>query len=362
MTLTHDQRAGAPATMLKLIGADGARVADAPYPAELDVAQLWRLLAAMRLTRRLDQELINLQRQGQLALYPSCRGQEAAQVGTAVALRPDDWTFPQYRELGVFVVKGIDPAGVGHMWRGTAHGGLGFVERCCAPITIPIAAHTLHAVGYALGLRLNGSDGVVAAYVGDGGTSKGDFHEALNMAAVMQVPCIFVVQNNQWAISVPLAEQTRVTRLADKAAAYGMPGIRCDGNDVLACLAAMQQAVDRARRGLGPSLIEAVTYRMGAHTTSDDPTRYRSDSEVAEWARRDPIERFERHLVLEGKWSPEDDLRSREAGEEAARRLRAALFDAPAPDPLVVFDHVVSEVSPALEEQRRQLAAELAGR
>ncbi len=363
MTLTHDdRRAEGRAATLRMIDSDGARVAGTPYPTDLDAQQLWQLLAAMRLTRRLDEELINLQRQGQLALFPSCRGQEAAQVGTAAALRPDDWTFPQYRELGVFVVKGIDPAGVGHMWRGTLHGGLGFVERCCAPITIPIGSHALHAVGYALGLRLDGSDGVAVAYVGDGATSEGDVHEALNMAAVMEAPCIFVIQNNHWAISVPLAEQTRVTRLADKAAAYGMPGVRCDGNDVLACSTAMEQAVDRARRGLGPSLIEAVTYRMGAHTTSDDPTRYRSDSEVREWARLDPIERLQRHLVLEGKWLPEEDVRSREAAEEAAHRLRVALFDAPPPDPLVIFDHVLSSVGPALDEQRRQLAAEIAER
>jgi len=360
MTLTHDELlAIGEAPMVRLVAPDGSRVDGQRALPDLDVAAMWQLFTDMKVTRRLDQEFVNLQRQGQLALFPPSRGQEAAQVGTATALRSDDWMFPQYRELGAFVVRGIDPGGLGHLWRGTCHGGFGFVEKACAPLSIPIGTHALHAVGMALGMSLDGSDSVAVAFVGDGATSEGDVHEALNMAAVFDAPCIFVIQNNQWAISVPLAEQTRTTNLADKASAYGMPGVRCDGNDALACLMVMRDAVDRARRGEGPTLIEAVTYRMGAHTTSDDPTRYRTEEELATWSELDPIDRFERFLRLEGLWSDAKDASANEAARAAATRLRDAVFDAPAPDPLLAFDHVLSERSPSLQAQRDQLAAEI---
>ena len=221
------------------------------------------MLTAMIVTRRLDEEFVNLQRQGQLGLFASCRGQEAAQVGAASALRPTDWLFPQYRELGAFVVRRIPPEAIAMMWRGVCHGGMDLLEYCSAPISIPVGTHALHAVGYAMGISLDGDDGVAAAFIGDGSLSEGDVHEALNMAGVFQAPCIFFVQNNQWAISVPASKQTRAATIAQKALAYGMPAVRCDGNDVLACSEAMIEAVLRARSGDGPTLIEAVTYRAG---------------------------------------------------------------------------------------------------
>ena len=249
---------------LQLVAPDGTFHAAAGLdPAELD-DQLPALYTTMFATRELDEEFVNLQRQGQLALFPSCRGQEAAQVGCATALRDTDWLFPQYRELGVFLVRGIDPGGIGLAWRGTWHGGLGFVERCVAPMSIPIGTHSLHAVGAAMASSWLGDDGVTVAFIGDGATSEGDVHEALNLAAVQDAPCVFYVQNNGWAISTPLEDQFRAPTLVRKAVGYGMPGVRVDGNDVVACHLVVREAVARARAGEGPTFIEAVTYRMGA--------------------------------------------------------------------------------------------------
>ena len=242
----------------------------------------------MVVTRDLDGEFINLQRQGELALFASCRGQEAAQIGAAACLRKTDWLFPQYREIGAFLLRGITPAQMGAVWRGKWHGGLGFTERCCAPISIQIGTHGLHAVGAAMGAQRLGEDSVTVAFLGDGATSEGDAHEALNFAAVFKAPCVFFVQNNQWAISTPVSHQMAAPSIAHRAIGYGMPGIRVDGNDVLACYAVMAEAAQRARDGGGPTLIEAITYRMGPHTTSDDPTRYRSDEEVDALARPGP--------------------------------------------------------------------------
>jgi TPP-dependent pyruvate/acetoin dehydrogenase alpha subunit len=245
---------------VRFVAPDGAPVGRGTAGTPIADDRLVWLYETMVVTRELDEEFVNLQRQGQLALFPSCRGQEAAQVGCAAALRDSDWLFPQYRELGSFVVRGIEPEGIGLMWRGTWHGGLGFLERAVAPMSIPVGTHALHAVGAALASMLLGDDGVAVAFVGDGATSVGDVHEALNMAAVQQAPCLFYVQNNQWAISVPLEDQMRAPSIAHRAIGYGMPGVRVDGNDVLACLSVVAEAAQRARDGGGPTLIEAVTY------------------------------------------------------------------------------------------------------
>ena len=319
---------------------------------------LEELYHLMRVTRGLDEELVNLQRQGQLALYPSCRGQEAAQVGCATALRSTDWLFPQYRELGAFLVRGIDPAGVGLAWRGTWHGGLGFVERCVSPMSIPIGTQSLHAVGAAMASTWLEDDGVTVAFVGDGATSEGDVHEAMNLAAVRAAPCLFFVQNNGWAISTPTYEQYRASTLVERAAGYGMAGVRVDGNDVVACHLVVAEAAARARAGDGPTFIEAVTYRMGPHTTSDDPSRYRTDEEVRAWEDRDPILRVARLLEQLGRWDGVEAEAT--AAEQAARAgLREAVVDAPDPDVLEVFDHVFSELTPNLVAQRDALAREL---
>jgi 2-oxoisovalerate dehydrogenase E1 component alpha subunit len=344
---------------LQLIAPDGTPTPRAGLdPAVLD-ERLPKLYETMIATRELDQEFVNLQRQGQLALFPSCRGQEAAQVGCAAALRDTDWLFPQYRELGAFLVRGIDPGGIGLAWRGTWNGGLGFVERCVAPISIAIGTHALHAVGAAMASTWLGDGGVTVAFIGDGATSEGDVHEAFNLAAVKDAPCIFFVQNNGWAISTPPSEQCRAPSLAHKAIGYGMPGIRVDGNDVAACFLVVAEAAARARRGEGPTLIEAVTYRMGPHTTSDDPTRYRSHDDVAAWEARDPITRCQSYLRRVGRW--DDALEVKAHAKAAALRtsLRDAVFDAADGPAVEVFDHVFADPTPSLRAQRAELLAEL---
>lgn len=346
---------------LRLVAPDGT-----PTPAAgLDPAALAEVLpglyTTMVATRALDEELVNLQRQGQLALYPSCRGQEAAQVGCASALRDTDWLFPQYRELGAFLVRGIDPAGVGAAWRGSWNGGLGFVERCVAPLCIAIGTHTLHAVGAAMASTWLGDGGVTVAFFGDGATSEGDVHEAMNLAAVTGAPCVFYLQNNGWAISTPSSDQYRVGSLVERAAAYGMPGVRVDGNDVVACHLVVAEAAARARAGGGPTLIEAVTYRMGPHTTADDPTRYRSEEEVQAWRPLDPIARCRAHLHVTGRWDDDLDRTARERAAALCAALRDAVFDAPDGPVEEVFDHVFVEPTPALAAQRAELRAELRG-
>ena len=248
---------------------------------------------------------------------------------------------------------------MGAVWRGTWHGGLDFTAKHCAPIAIPIGTQALHAVGAAMAAQRLGEDSVTVAFFGDGATSEGDVHEAMNFASVFVAPCVFYVQNNQWAISVPVERQTAALSIAHKAIAYGMPGIRVDGNDPLACYAVMSEAADRARSGGGPTLVEAVTYRMGPHTTSDDPTRYRSQAELDRWTALDPIPRYREYL--RGLDLLSQRLEDRVAAH--AKRLRAELrdgvFDAPDFDIDEVFKTVYSEMTPGLEAQRLQLRAEL---
>lgn len=344
---------------VQLVGPDGTPTAEVRYRRELPAETLCWLYEMMVVTRDVDTELVNLQRQGELALFASCRGQEAAQVGAAACLRKVDWLFPQYRELGVFLVRGIPPGNVGAAWRGTWHGGLNFIEKCCAPISVPVGTQALHAVGAAMAAQRLGEDSITVAFVGDGATSEGDVHEALNFAAVFKAPCVFYVQNNQWAISVPVCRQTAAPSIAHKAIGYGMPGVRVDGNDVLACYAVMSEAAARARAGDGPTLIEAVTYRLGPHTTSDDPARYRSREELDHWRALDPIPRYRAYLQGRGLWS--DRLADRVAAhsKRLCTELRDTVFGAPDIDIDEVFTTVYAEMTPALEAQREQLRSEM---
>lgn len=343
-----------------LIAPDGTPTAEDRYSRDLPEETLCWLYEMMVVTRELDGEFVNLQRQGELALFPSCRGQEAAQIGAAACLRKSDWLFPQYRELGVFLLRGIPPGHVGAAWRGTWHGGLEFTKKCCAPMAIPIATHALHAVGAAMAAQRLREDSVTVAYLGDGGTSAGDAHEALNFAAVFKAPCIFYVQNNHWAISVPVSRQLAAPSIAHKAVGYGMPGIRVDGNDPLACYAVVAEAAKRARGGGGPTLIEAVTYRLGPHTTSDDPTRYRSQDELDHWVALDPIPRYRSYLRNLGVWTERVEERVVARSKRLRTELRDAVFEAPAIDITEVFDTVYAEITPGLAAQRQQLVAELA--
>jgi 2-oxoisovalerate dehydrogenase E1 component alpha subunit len=283
------------ADVVRLIAEDGSAVGDTDVGLETDA--LRDLYRHMVRARRLDRECMALQRQGELTVYPPFEGQEAAQVGSAFALGADDFAFPSFRELAAALVRGVDAVEYLEYHRGTWHGGpydpyaTGF-----APICVPVATQIVHAVGWALGAKLERKPASALAYFGDGSTSEGDFHEAANMAAVFAAPVVLFCQNNGWAISVPPEEQYAAPIVA-RAAGYGMPGVRVDGNDVLAVYAETKKAVDRARSGGGPTLIEAITYRIGPHSTADDATRYRPADDVEAWRRRDPIARYRTWLL-----------------------------------------------------------------
>lgn len=355
-----------PATLLptddpvSLLAPDGTYTPDDDWPIELDDDQLRELYTLMVVTRRVDREAINLQRQGQLGVYASCMGQEAAQVGSAYALGDEDWVFPSYREAGAAVTRGVDAATLLHLYRGTWLSNHDPHEHRFALLSIPIGTQALHATGFAMGARKDGRDLVAMVYFGDGGTSEGDPHEAMTFAGAFQSPVVFFVQNNQWAISVPLEKQTAAPTLAHKGVGYGLPGHLCDGNDVLATYAVSRRAVDRARAGGGPALIEALTYRMEAHTTSDDPTRYRTTEELEAAAATDPIARMK--LFLQGSdlydSSIEDTIEKMAAAE--SQRMRDEIYDAPHGDPMELFEHVYVDPAGHFEDQVELLRTELA--
>lgn len=332
------------------------------FPLDLKDQDFRDLYRFMVLARRVDKQAINLQRQGQLGVYASLLGQEAAQVGSAFALDERDWVFPSYREMGAALVRGVDPGKILHLFRGTWLSNHNPYDNHFALLSIPIGTQALHATGFAMGAKFDGVDLVTMSYFGDGATSEGDPHEAMNFAAVFDAPCVFVVQNNQYAISVPLSQQTKAPTIAHKAIGYGMPGYRCDGNDVLATYAVTKAAVDRARRGEGPSLIEAVTYRMEAHTTADDATRYRTAEELSEWKARDPIARFETFLESEGLLDDEFRAKIDDEAKGYAARMREEIYDAPHGDPLELFEHVYADPPSSYERQRETLRRELAQR
>ncbi len=325
-----------------------------------DDATLLKAYAALVEGRRINDQAYALVRQGRLAVYPSSHGQEACQVAAAQVLAEGDWLFPTYRDTVAAVAKGVDPVEVLTLLKGDWHSGYDPYEHHVAPQATPLATQLLHAVGVAHAARLRGEDTVVMALCGDGATSEGDFHEALNFAAVFNAPVVFFVQNNEYAISVPLARQTVAPSIAHKGVGYGVPGERVDGNDVAALLAVLGQAVDRARSGGGPSLVEAHTYRMQAHTNADDATRYRSDDDVAAWVERDPLTRMEAYLTAAGLLTAEESARIAEAAEVTAAAMRTGLSTEVVPDPEDLFRHVFAETTPQLREQSAMLADEIA--
>ncbi|GHH71414.1 pyruvate dehydrogenase (acetyl-transferring) E1 component subunit alpha [Promicromonospora soli] len=320
----------------------------------------------MVLTRRFDEEATSLQRQGELALYAPSRGQEAAQVGSAYALRPQDFVFPSYREHGVLQVRGVDPVDRLRFFRGSDHGGWDPNEHNAGVYSVVIGAHTLHATGYAMGVQRDGTphdkrDGTaVIAYFGDGATSQGDVNEAMVFAAVNNAPVVFFLQNNQWAISEPTIRQTKIP-LYQRGAAFGLPSLRVDGNDVLAVYAATQEALERARMGEGPSFIEAYTYRMGAHTTSDDPTRYRTSEQEEEWRGRDPIDRLAAYLRAEGELDEAFEAQVKAAGDEIGAHLRTGVRALDGGAPVSTFDHVYATPHGVVSAERAWYEAYEAG-
>ncbi|WP_427015481.1 thiamine pyrophosphate-dependent enzyme [Pseudarthrobacter sp. P1] len=311
------------------------------------------------LGRRINDQAGALVRQGRMAVYPSSHGQEACQVAAAMVLDANDWLFPTYRDTVAVLARGVDPVAAFEMLRGSWHSGYNPLQWKVATQATPLATQLLHAVGMAHAAKLKGEDTVVLALCGDGATSEGDFHEALNFAAVSRVPVVFLVQNNEFAISVPLSQQTAAPSLAHKGIGYGLPGERVDGNDLAALLAVLGAAVDRARAGGGPSLVEAHTYRMQSHTNADDATRYRSDAEVARWVPRDPLARMRTYLSTAGVLDAAGEERIAAHADAVAARLRDGLNTEVSVDPQELFAHVYAEPTPQLREQSAFLAAEL---
>jgi len=310
--------------------------------------------------RRVNDQNSALVRQGRMAVYPSSHGQEACQVAAALCLSEGDWMFPTYRDSVAVMARGVDPVQTMTLFRGDWHSGYDPARHKVGIQCTPLTTQLLHAVGVAHAAKLRGEDTVVLAMCGDGATSEGDFHEALNFAAVFHLPVIFFVQNNKYAISVPLAHQSVAPSLAHKAVGYGMAGERVDGNDVVALLAVLDRAVKLAREGSGPLLVEAHTYRMQAHTNADDATRYRQDSEVAEWMAKDPVSRMRTYLTDRGLLNGETEAKIIAKAEAVATQLREGLSEEVPVDPQDLFRHVFSTPTPQLKEQSAMLADELA--
>jgi len=347
---------GIPLTLLEADG-QAVRSADLDMPGDEVLLALHR---KMVLARRFDTQATALTRQGRLAVYPSARGQEAGEVGAVLALRPQDWLFPTYRDTMAVVCRGVDPVEALSLLRGDWHCGYDPYEYRVAPQCTPLATNTLHAVGLAHAAKLKGEDTVALVMLGDGATSEGDTHAALNFAAVWQAPVVFFVQNNGYAISVPLSKQSAAPSLAHKGIGYGVPAMLVDGNDVAAVYAAVQRAVISAAEGSGPTLIESLTYRIEAHTNADDATRYRGQDEVERWLARDPLTRIRQHLIARGLLDePAVAALDAEAEAEAAA-LRQRMNTDTVPDPGDLFRHVYAEQTPALRWQQQELSAELA--
>ena len=321
--------------------------------------QLCSLFEDMTVIRRIDVEATALQRQGELALWPPLLGQEAAQIGSGRALRTDDFVFSSYRENGVAYCRGVDLTDIVRVWRGNASSGWDPYAINMATPQIIIGAQTLHATGYAMGIQNDGADSVAVTYFGDGATSEGDVNEAMVFAASFQVPVVFFCTNNHWAISEPVRLQSHI-QLADRAAGFGIPSLRVDGNDVLAVMAATRVALDRARRGGGPTFIEAVSYRMGPHTTADDPTRYRDANELEDWAARDPISRIAALLERKGLLTEELQQQVKDKADAVAREMRTGCTTMPEPEPLDVFKNVYSTPNSWLDRQQDHYARYLA--
>ena len=351
---------------IQLLTPEGTLVPSDEYAFTGTDEQIAGFYRDMMMTRRIDTEATALQRQGELGLWASCLGQEAAQIGSGRALGGQDHVFPTYREHGVAWTLGIDPVDLLRLFRGVDLGGWDPAESRFNLYTIVIGAQTLHATGYAMGLERDGlvgtgdpsRDAAVIGYLGDGATSQGDVSEAFVFATSYNAPVVFICQNNQWAISEPIERQSRIP-LYRRADGFGFPGVRVDGNDVLAMYAVTQQALERARSGSGPTFVEAYTYRMGAHTTSDDPTKYRLGDEVEHWKLKDPIARVKAYLVRSGAVTDDFFNQVDADADDLAADLRKRCLELPEPRLVDAFDQVYAEQTPYLEEQKANYAAYL---
>ncbi len=336
---------------LEILDKDGK--VDGKLKPDLKEAELLNIYTMMLRMRRFDEKALKLQRQGRIGTYGSLRGQEAAQAGIAAVLEDDDWIVPSFREHGVLMNRGMPMHLIYAYWKGDERGNEVPENLKFLPASVPVGSQLQHAMGIGLALRLKGEPHAAVGFAGDGATSEGDFHEACNFAGVFKAHTVFFIQNNQWAISVPLKRQTVAETIAQKALAYGIKGLQFDGNDVLAAYVASKEAVESARNG-EPYLLEAVTFRMGDHTTADDHTRYRPAEMVEYWEARDPIVRMNTYLQKEGILDDDENEKlqkkvSDEVDEEVKR-----LEEMPAPEPVGFFDYMYEKLPPSLQEQRRR--------
>ncbi|GLY78688.1 pyruvate dehydrogenase (acetyl-transferring) E1 component subunit alpha [Actinoallomurus iriomotensis] len=355
---TGAQSPSAPPELVQLLTPEGERVEHPEYDVELTADEIKSLYRDLVIVRRLDQEALALTRQGELGVWASLLGQEAAQIGSGRALRPTDMAFPSYREHGVAWCRDVDPVSVLGLFRGVNHSGWDPREHNFHLYTIVIGSQSLHAAGYAMGIQRDGGDDAAIVYFGDGATSEGDVNESFVWSAAQNAPIVFFCQNNQWAISEPLERQSRIP-LYRRAEGFGFPGIRVDGNDVFAVLAVTRKALDNARSGQGPTLIEAFTYRMGAHTTTDDPTRYRLEAELEAWKLKDPIERVKAYLV-KNQMADKDffesiDDEAKTIGSDVRRRC----LELPDPEATAIWENVYATDHSLLAGERDQFTSYL---
>jgi pyruvate dehydrogenase E1 component alpha subunit len=335
---------------------------DAKLAPKLSNPQLIELFRWMTLLRIFDDKALKLQRQGRIGTYASALGQEACTVGSAYALKPQDWTFPAFREHGVFFVRGTPLVKVLQYWGGDERGSKASPDVNCFPVSIPVGSQPLHAVGAGMAMRYQKKDAVAVGYFGDGATSEGDTLEAMNFAGVFQAPVVLICQNNQYAISEPRSLQTHAKTIAQKAIAFGMDGLLVDGNDILATYKATFDAVEKARAGKGPTLLEFFTYRMGDHTTADDSTRYRTKEEVEQWRLKDPIARYRTYLMKEGILSPSLEEQIKNECVALVEKTVQEYEMMPAPKPEDIFDYLYQSIPPELADQKREFLSFLAQR
>ncbi len=340
--------------LVQLLTPEGERVAHPEYESTLSGDEIFGLYRDMAIIRRLCNESTSLQRQGQLALWAPIQGQEACQIGPGRALDPMDFTFPTYREHGIAWCRGVEPKEMLRIFRAVSNGGWDPYKYRHSVPAIVLGNQTLNAVGYAMGIQRDGAEEAAMTFFGDGASSQGDVLESFVWAASFNAPVVFLCQNNQWGISTPMSVQSKIP-LYHRAHGFGFPGIRVDGNDVLAMYEVTKRALENARVGGGPTLIEAYTYRLGAHTTSDDPTRYRVDAEVEVWRHRDPIERVKSLLVHEYKMKQSKFDEVAEEAEKLALQLREDVLAMDRPDPITMFDDVYAEFHPLIEEGRQEM-------
>jgi len=340
--------------LVQLLTPEGERVENSEYESTLNGDEIFSFYRDMVIIRRLDNESTSLQRQGQLALWAPVQGQEAAQIGAGRALQPMDFTFPTYREHGIAWCRGVPPENMLRLFRAVSNGGWDPYKYRHSVPSVVLGSQTLHAVGYAMGIQRDGAEEAAMAFFGDGASSQGDVLEAFVWAASFNAPVVFFCQNNQWGISTPSTVQSKIP-LYHRAHGFGFPGVRVDGNDVLAVYEVSKRALDAARVGGGPTLIEAYTYRIGAHTTSDDPTRYRIDAEVEVWKHRDPIERVKALLAREYKVKVSDFEDVAAEADAMALKLREDVLAMARPDPITMFDNVYAAPHPLIEEGRREM-------